>query len=120
MDADLSQVRALAADLGRVGARAVPRLSAVVAKTMVDAKQQLQAEAAGHRHAPGIPSAITYEVTNSGLSAEIGPERGGPGSLAFYYYGNSKVGASLPDPMFAVLRAAKRAELFMAKAVGDL
>jgi len=69
-------------------------------------KKQLQSEAKGVGHAPGLPSAITFE---SGVSAremfyEAGPVKGGAGSLALLYFGNSKTGAVLKDPAFALQR----------------
>jgi hypothetical protein len=118
VDIDASQVSRLAADLGKVGFTAVARIRPVVAKALADTKADLQGEAGAVGHY-GVPGSITYDVTMSGLGGEVGPVTGGPGSLAFFYYGNSKVGAQLPDPMFAMRRNADKALPFFAKVLGE-
>ncbi len=121
MDADTSQLRALAADLGKVGFTAVPKVAAVVKRTLNDTKADLQSEAsAGGPTAARLSSAITYDVTGNGLGGEVGPVEGGAGSLAFLYYGNSKTGPVLKDPMFAMERNAAKAAPYFLKALGDV
>lgn len=70
-------------------------------------KRQLQSEAKGVAHAPGLPSAITFESgAGRELFYEAGPVEGGAGSLALLYFGNSKTGSVLKDPRFALERQA--------------
>ena len=121
MDIDTSQMRALAADLGKVGFSTVPKVAAVVKRTLNDTKADLQAEAAaGGASGSRLSSAISYDVTSSGLGGEIGPVTGGAGSLALLYYGNSKTGPVLKDPLFAMQRNAAKAEPYFAKVLGDI
>ena len=118
---DTSELRQLAADLGSAGARASGAVRATTQKAALNIKQQLQREASGREHAPRLPFAITYDTRElqSGIIAEIGPRTGGPGSLAFYYYGNSKVGPQLPDPMGALDAEAPAYAKYLAEAVAD-
>lgn len=122
MEVDDREVRQLVSDLGKVEAVVVPKIRAIVQKTMVDTKRDLQAEASGVKHAPALPSTITYDTRElrSGIEAEIGPRTGGTGSLALLYYGNSRTGPRLKDPMFAMARNAAKAEPFFAKAAADV
>ena len=123
MDVDTSQIRALAADLGKVGYSTVPKVAAIVKRTLNDTKNELKAEAAGSgiAEAKALAANISYDVTATGLGGEIGPTTGGPGSFAFLYFGNSKSGPVLKDPMFAMKRNAAKAEPYFLKALsGDL
>lgn len=122
MSVDNSELRALANDLARMGASVIPAIRPVVARTMVDTKKDLQAEASGVGHAPGLPASISYDTreTRSSVVAEVGPREGGAGSLALLYFGNSKTGPVLKDPLFAMQRNAKKAEPFFLKVLGDL
>lgn len=71
-------------------------------------KKTLQSEAGGVNHAPGLPGAITFQSgVGRDLFYEAGPVEGGVGSLAFLYFGNSKTGAVLKDPRFALERQAE-------------
>lgn len=100
---DISEVEAFARDLDDSAAKAILESRKVVKKGAVKVKDRLRREASGLRHAPRLPQAITFDVVFTGdeVVASIGPLAGGAGSLAFYYFGNSKVGPSLPDPMLA-------------------
>ena len=124
MDADTSQLRALAVDLGKAEAVVFPKIRAIVQKTMLDTKNELKAEAAGSgiAEAAALATFISYETkeTPGGVSAEVGPVTGAPGSFAFLYYGNSKNGPVLKDPLFAMQRNAKKAEPYFAKILGDV
>ena len=102
-DLDMTEVFKLANDLGNTS-NVARDARKVIQKSSQNIKQRMQREAAGHKMAPGIPGAITFDtgIGSDGLTGEIGPQRGGPGSLAFYYYGNSRVGPSIPDPQIAL------------------
>ena len=123
MDIDTSQMRALAADLGKVGFSTVPKVAAIVKRTLNDTKTELKAEAAASVPEAGMLSRdISYDTTFSGLGGEIGPVKGKghPGSLAFLYFGNYKNGPILKDPLFAMERNAAKAEPYFLKVLGDV
>lgn len=108
MPADVRSIKAEVALLSRAVV-AIPVASrAVVQRGALEVKKQMQAEAKGIAHAPGLPSAITYEtkIAGGGLEFEVGPVEGGAGSLALLYYGNSKTGPVIKDPKFALEREA--------------
>ena len=124
MDVDTTQLRALAADLGKAEAVALPKIRAIVQKTMLDTKNDMKAEAAGSgiAEAKALAGFISYETKfgGDGISAEVGPTKGAAGSLAFLYFGNKNSGPVLKDPMFAMTRNAAKAAPYFAKALGDI
>lgn len=107
---DTSELDRLGADLAGAATRAAPQIVAVTTKGALNIKNELRSEAEGVKHAPALPASITYDVTKSalGVEAQIGPREGGAGSLALLYFGNSKSGPRLPDPMGALEREAVR------------
>lgn len=113
---DMSQVLAFAQRLRNAAALGTGGMGAALMPVMdragVQMKNQMRTEAMGHKHAPRLPFTIDYskKVSNAGIEIEVGPKKGGPGSLAFYYYGNSKIGPSIPDPMGALRAEATRTE----------
>lgn len=116
-------IRAEVAHLERAVQRIPREARAIVQRGALEAKKQLQAEAKGVSHAPRLPQAITYTsfVHRGELGFEVGPEEGGPGSLALLYLGNRNTGARLKDPRFALERQAEETtkrltELIMALA----
>ena len=115
-DLDMTEVFKLADDLGRVDKLAV-EVRAVIQKGALNIKNKLRTEASGVAHAPGLPSTITFETkfSNAGIEAEIGPVKGGPGSLALLYFGNSKTGPRLPDPVIALGYEALATEEWLGK-----
>lgn len=107
----------LSADLLRAGVEVRAAARPVVTKAAVNVKNRMRQEASGHKHAPNLPSAISYDLTDGGLGFECGPERGKAGSLAFYYFGNSKIGASIPDPVIALRDEAENTCGYLSAAV---
>lgn len=103
MSVDFGDVEAFAKALDDQGAKVILAQRAVVKKGALNVKKRLQAEAQGVAHAPGFPRAITFDVELTGdeIVADIGPEKGGAGSLALLYLGNSNTGPRLPEPMLA-------------------
>jgi hypothetical protein len=124
MDVDATQIRALAVDLGKAEAVTVPKLRAIVQKTMLDTKNDMKAEAAGSgiAEAKALAGFISYDTKYDadGISAEVGPTKGAAGSFAFLYFGNKNSGPVLNDPMFAMTRNAAKAAPYFAKALGDI
>lgn len=94
---DMTQVKALAADLGEVGARLRPVMRATISKGALNiknaAKQAIIDQSRGI-FVKQYPYSITYDVTVTGntVTAEIGPDKDKPqGALGnLLEYGTSK------------------------------
>jgi hypothetical protein len=103
MDADTSELRAFAADLTSASFRSVLALRPVVKKGAVQIKDQLRREMSASTHFKGAAPGISFDITDGGLTAEVGPTKGGPGSLAnIAYFGTSRGGGTVPDPRGAL------------------
>lgn len=122
MSLDFGDLEAFARDLDHQGAKVVLAQRAVVKKGALNVKKQLQAEADGHPHAARMPQAITFDVELDGkeIVADIGPEKGGVGSLAFYWLGNSRTAPVLPDPMLAADKEAEAMAEWLGKVAEDI
>ena len=92
---DFSEILSLSADLGKAPAKAAANIGKAVAVTAKRVKEDWQEPWSGSEHVPGAPPSITYDMKlGAGISAEIGPEIGGPGSLAgMLEYGTPNTGA---------------------------
>ena len=122
MSLDFGDLEDFARELDHKGAKVVLAQRQVVKKGALNVKKQLQREADGHPHAPRMPQAITFDVELAGgeIVADIGPEKGGAGSLAFYWLGNSKTGPTLPDPMLAADKEAEDMAEWLGKVAEDI
>ena len=122
MSPDFGDLEAFARDLDHQGAKVVLAQRAVVKKGALNVKKQLQTEADGHPHAARMPQAITFDVELDGkeIVADIGPEKGGVGSLAFYWLGNSRTAPVLPDPMLAADKEAEAMAEWLGKVAEDV
>ena len=97
-DVDMAQVKALAAELGGVGARVRPAVKAVITKGALNIKNAARdAILADTRHVfvKQYPYSITYDVSvgaGAMVTAEIGPDKDKPqGALGnLLEYGSSK------------------------------
>lgn len=100
---DVQGLQQVSRSLTIAGAKSKTQAAAIVKKAAVNIKNQMQDEAR-HIEAGRISSQINFEIKTDGggVTAEIGPREGGAGSLAFFYYGNSKIGPRIPDPMGAL------------------
>ena len=120
IDLDLSQVTDLESKLADTG-KVVKAAQAVIAKGALNIKNDLRKEATGSGGAEfaSLARFITYATrpTLTGVTAEIGPTEGASGSFAFAYFGNSKNGPMLPDPVNALNREASNVEKFMLDAI---
>lgn len=98
---DVTQLDRLAADIATSGKTVPTVIRPVMSKAGLQMKTKGAAEARGHKHAPRLPGAWSYDLKDTPMQSvvEVGPREGGQGSLAMYYFGNSKVGPSLPDPV---------------------
>ncbi len=122
MSVDFGDVEAFAKALDDQGAEVVLAQRQVVKRGALNVKKRLQAEAQGVAHAPGFPRAITFDVELTGdeIVADIGPEKGGAGSLALLYLGNSKTGPRLPEPMLAADAEAEVMLDYLGKVAEDI
>lgn len=83
-------------------AEAMSEARKVIKKGAVEVKKQMQKDAQGHRHFPGLGRSISFEMTGNQFfaEAEIGPTRGVLAGIA--YFGSSRPGgATVPDPRTA-------------------
>lgn len=81
---DTSEARALASDLGRIPARAIPEVDSVLKKGANVLKKGMAAAFADSPHFKRVAAAVSYERKGFGreIAYEVGPEVGrGAGSL---------------------------------------
>lgn len=102
-DFDVQGLQQVSRSLTLAGRKSKTRAAAIVKKAAVNIKNQMRDEAQ-HVEAGRISSTINFEIKSDGggITAEIGPQEGHAGSLAFFYFGNSKIGPRIPDPMGAL------------------
>lgn len=114
---DASELRALELDLGQVPTALAKDVNQVLKVGANKIKKNMRAEATGVQSAPAFPWAISYDstVTADAVEYEIGPVKGGAGSLALLYLGNSNSAPRLPDPKGILDREA----VFIEKFIGD-
>lgn len=81
---DTSEMRRLAADLGKISSRLLPEVDEALRESAGEAKGEMQAAFRGSRSFRGVASRVTFDrkVGVGSIEYEIGPERGGAGSLA--------------------------------------
>lgn len=110
MSADTGDLDGLIRDLRKIPADMVPKMRGVVAKSAVNTKKAMQADAKRSRHFKQIARTIDYDLKVSGdvIEAEIGPSGGGSASLAgIAYFGTSKPGGgTVRNPEDAMLEEA--------------
>ena len=114
MGADASELDGLAQAFRAIPALMVPKLRGVVAKSALNTKKLMQADARRSKHFKQLAPAISYDLKvhsfggDGVIEAEIGPTPGGSGSLAgIAYYGTSKPGGgTVRNPEDAMLEEA--------------
>lgn len=113
MSADTSDLDGLARDFRAIPAAMVPKMRGVVAKSAVNTKKLMQADARKSKHFKQLAPTISYDLKvhefggDGVIEAEIGPS-GGAGSLAgIAYFGTSKPGGgTVRNPEDAMLEEA--------------
>lgn len=91
MDADFSEVRDFASDLGRVPGRVVPEAQKVVKRAAQNVKDEARSRVSGHPSWKRLASTINYDMF--GLEAEVGYDDRGQGELAgIYEFGSARRG----------------------------
>lgn len=122
---DLTELNKLAADLGAAPVRAHGNIRKAVEVTARHVKDDWRKDAKRQNpvHAKGYPFKVSYDVDESatGVTAEIGPELGGQGSLGILEDGG---GGIKSRPQRSGQKAAKRNEADfingLTKAIGDI
>ena len=80
---DFSDFTHLIADIAGAPQKAINNTVGAVEKVSEKVRDDWREPWSGSEHVPGAPPSITYDMKlGAGISAEIGPEIGGPGSLA--------------------------------------
>lgn len=124
IEVDTSELRALAADLGRAPDKVQQGIRPVLAKGALNIKTEMQMDLASSTHFRGITFSVSYDtkVDAGGVEAEIGPDKGrAGGALAnIAYFGTSRGGGTVPDPQVALAAEAPRFEQALADLLGDL
>ena len=114
MGADASELDGLARAFRAIPALMVPKLRGVVAKSALNTKKLMQADARRSRHFKQLAPTVSYDLKvhsfggDGVIEAEIGPTPGGSGSLAgIAYFGTSKPGGgTVRNPEDAMLEEA--------------
>lgn len=128
MSADTSDLDGLVRDLRKIPADMVPKMRGVVAKSAVNTKKLMQADARKSRHFKQLARTINYDLKvhefagDGVIEAEIGPSGGGSASLAgIAYFGTSKPGGgTVRNPEDAMLEEAPNFYEFAFKATEGL
>ena len=116
------ELRTFVADLERTPRDVTGRLRAVVEKGAHNIMTQHREEMGASRAFGQIARFITYDIREgvSGVEAEIGPVKGGWGSLAnIAYFGTWKGGGGVKDPAGALEAEAPRFMAALEKAVTE-
>ncbi|MNW48208.1 hypothetical protein D3C74_255610 [compost metagenome] len=92
------ELRAFAADLGKIAHQALPDTDAVLKKGAQNIKDDLVADARGSKHFKGMAGSISYDSMYGIGHAkyEIGPDKGRRGGALgnIYYFGTSRGGGT--------------------------
>lgn len=121
---DTSEVRELVADMTGIDSRLSRWVGPAVEKGAHNIKEDLQAQARKSKHFKGMAPGISYTM-HTGIggmyAADIGPEKGSPGSLGnIAYFGTSRGGGTVENPEAALQREAPKFEKALADLAADL
>lgn len=114
MSADASDLDGLVRSFRAIPALMVPKLRGVVAKSALNTKKLMQADARKSQHFKQLARSISYDLNvhefggDGVIEAEVGPTPGGGGSLAgIAYFGTSRPGGgTVRNPEDAMLEEA--------------
>lgn len=105
---DMSGVREFVADVSNIGTELHTGIPAVVSKGALNIKEDMVDAMKESTHFKGFAD-IGYDLIDGGMGAEIGPNKGGPGSGAnIAYFGTSRGGGTVEDPQNALDREAPK------------
>lgn len=77
----VDDLNTLARDLGEIPRATAPFVRKAVEVSARNIKDLIRNEYTGARQLPGAAASISYDKLDGGLSADIGPELGGQGSI---------------------------------------
>ena len=118
---EVEGARELAVDMRNAEPLLARRLKPAVSKGAQNIKQDLAGKMRESRSFGAVAKAINYDLDDDGYGAEIGPEKGKPGSGAnLGYFGTSRGGGTVEDPIEALLREAPEAEQRLSDLYGGL
>lgn len=116
MSSDASELGALADDLMTVPSRLVPKIKPIVARSAMEVKKIMRADAQKSPHFKQLARTINYDLNvfefagDASIEAEIGPDKGVGGSASLagiaYFGGAHGGGGTVRDPVDALLEVA--------------
>ena len=127
MSSDTSDLGRLADDLATIPARLVPKVKPIVARSAMEVKKIMRADAGKSPHFKQLARTINYDLNvfefagDASIEAEIGPDKGvaGAASLAgiAYFGGAHGGGGTIRDPVDALLEVAPDFVEYLGQAV---
>lgn len=122
---DASDARRFAADLTAATQRVVDKVPPVVKRGAQNIKTQMRDAMFSSDHFKGAARSISYDITNGGFEAEIGPVTGPggvPGDLAHlaYFGGVNGGGGTVEDPQVALDAETPRFERALLDLIGEV
>ena len=115
---ELSELRAFARELEDAPLKVVREIIPVMRKGAVNIKSDMQADLrgssnAGFRH---VASTVSYDVLDGGFGVEVGPSKPAGALANVAYFGTSRGGGTVADPVGALQAEIPRFE----KAIDDI
>ena len=129
IDFDTSELRALSAGLTKAGTAVDGKIKGVITKGAVAIKSQMRKEMQGSPHFKGTARSIDFSIHGGDMfgvgviEAEIGAKIGAGevGGLAHIaYFGTSRGGGTVADPIGALNAEAPKFEAALLKILGDI
>ena len=119
---ELSEVRAFARELEDAPLKVVREIIPVVRKGAVNIKSDMQADLrgssnAGFRH---VASTVSYDVLDGGFGVEVGPSKPAGALANVAYFGTSRGGGTVADPVGALQAEVPRFEKAIDDILGDI
>lgn len=101
IDLDVSELRTLASDLGKIPGRVVPGVDAVLKRGALAIKDDLNQQFADSQHFKGAAGSVTFDSTTSvgQVSYEVGPDkdRRGGALANIFFFGGANGGGGTGD-----------------------
>lgn len=118
---DTTEVAQLAVDMRGIDARLARWVRPVVARGALNIKNDIRDSFLASKHFKGAAPGVSYDLTDNGYGADIGPAKGKPGSLAnIAIFGTWKGGGTVEDPVEALNRETPAFEKNLADVAADL
>ena len=124
IDLDVSELRTLATDLGKIPGRLVPEVDAVLKRGALAIKDDLNQQFKESTHFKGAAGSVTFDSTTSvgQVSYEVGPDKGRRGgALAnLFFFGGANGGGGTGDLDGALDREESKVVEHLERVVGGL